>query len=165
MGMPCQNPEDLTTCEGALCNQCSFGAGDQPDVCTKSPDGCFNCIVDSDGCDALKNKPNSDKGLCYDVYLCMRDNHCVQNGDATACWCGSAPSDPCFKGEVPANGPCLQQIIAAAKSPDPAVIGLRFINPEYPLGAAVNLANCRSNFCGKNAMNVPSGSAASCPLW
>ncbi len=46
-----------------------------------------------------------------------------------------------------ANGPCLQEVFAAGKSTDAATINLRFIDPIFPLGRAVNLAACHSNFC------------------
>ncbi len=160
MGGSCPN-DDRLACEGTLCNQCTFGPGPgEADICSKSADGCYNCIVGSEGDGALKS--DSDRQLCADLYVCLRDNKCVRGGDPSPCWCGTAKGG-CADGSDPANGPCLRQVIAAAKSNDPGTINIRFIDPTYPVGCAVNLAACRSNFCGKNAANVTG--APSCPLW
>ena len=42
----------------------------------------------------------------------------------------------------------------AGKTSDAATIFMRFIDPNYPLGRAVNLASCRSNSCSQ-ACGVP----------
>jgi hypothetical protein len=39
-------------------------------------------------------------------------------------------------------------VVAAAKSADPGTIKLRFVDPAFPLGRAVNLTSCRGSFCG-----------------
>jgi hypothetical protein len=140
------------------CDQCSFGVQTgQTDKCSASPEGCFNCFPGTDGCDAITDP--TDRGLCENLYACLVatthagspsfPNNCIFQGDPLACWCGSNPTT-CVTDNAPptqANGPCLQQIFAAAKSMDAATINLHFIDPNLPLGRAVNLAACRSNFC------------------
>ena len=80
-------------------------------------------------------------------------------GDPLKCWCGDKqPPDTsaqtCLTDNTPptqANGPCLQQILKAAKSMDAATVRLRFSDPAFPLGAAVNLMVCRGTFCAGQA--------------
>ena len=151
-----------SSCEGTLCNQCTFGvAAGQVDLCsgTKSNSGCFNCDPKTDGCDRLTS--DSQRTNCDNLYVCLRDSKCVVMGDALPCWCPSGDSGGCGNGTVPARGPCLQQIVAAAGTTDPATILLHFIDPTSPLGGAVNLAQCRSNFCGRSTDSA----TPSCPLW
>ena len=65
------------------------------------------------------------------------------------CWCGSNPTT-CVTMNMPplqANGPCLQQVFAAAKTMDAPTIKQRFLDQTYPLGRAVNLISCRGSFC------------------
>ena len=73
----------------------------------------------------------------------------LDGGDTLSCWCGTNPTT-CVSSNTPptqANGPCLQQIFAAAKTMDAATIFSIYSNPAFPLGRAVNLAGCRKNFC------------------
>jgi hypothetical protein len=155
--MACTVP---SRCDSLACEQCTFGqkAGD-PDLCDTSPDGCFNCDPKTMGCEHLTD-PN-DQALCEALYKCfvapthqgdpMFPNFCISpGGDPIPCWCGSN-SLTCVTSNAPptqANGPCLQQIFAAAKTTDAATINARFIDPIYPVGAAANLAICRGSFCG-----------------
>jgi hypothetical protein len=144
-------------CPGLACDECSFGVtAGQPDVCSASPEGCFNCVPSTDGCDGLTTQ--ADKDLCEALYACLvAPTHpgtsvpgaCTVQGDPLACWCGTN-STTCATDNAPptqANGPCLQQVFAAAKSTDAATILLHFIDPALPLGRAVNIVSCRSNFC------------------
>jgi hypothetical protein len=146
-------------CDPLSCEQCTFGQQPgQADLCDSSPDGCFNCDPSTMGCDLLTD-PN-DKILCQNLYACLVapthpgdatfPNFCISaGGDPIPCWCGSN-SLTCVQSNAPptqANGPCLQQIFAAAKTTDAATINARFIDPTFPLGAAANLAICRGSFC------------------
>ena len=155
---------DPSECEGAACNDCTFGPN-------------RNCEPSTDGCEGLAS--DADRQLCWALYVCLRDqtfqdrscfspNRSVSldGNPGLVCWCGSAHLDQnqCQTGVEVANGPCLQQVIAAAKSPDPAVINTRFIDPNFPLGRAVNLAVCRWNYCGAVAPEYL-GKSPPCPLW
>jgi hypothetical protein len=157
-------------CAGPACDQCSFGGapGVPTDVCSSSPDGCFNCIVETDGCDVFgaNTGPTSDRALCETLYACLvAPTHpgtsipgfCTAGGDPSRCWCGTNLTT-CVTDNTPptqANGPCLQQVFAAGKSMDAATINLRFIDPAFPLGRAVNLAACHSNFCSSECSVHP----------
>ena len=96
--------------------------------------------------------------LCETLYACLvapthpgttMPGFCISQGDPLACWCGTNGTT-CTTDNAPptqANGPCLQQVFDAAKSMDASTINMRFIDPNFPLGRAVNLASCRSNYC------------------
>jgi hypothetical protein len=161
-------PGDRTTCEGALCNQCTFGVQTgETDLCSSTPGGCANCDSTVISCEFLIHEgvslPASDaeRTRCQDLYVCVRDGKCVKGYDPTPCWCGTAEVGACQNGTAAANGPCLAQFIAAAGSSDPSVINQRFIDPGYPLGGAMSLAICRASFCGRSV--DPTHPA--CPLW
>jgi hypothetical protein len=96
----------------------------------------------------------ADRKLCEDVYACFRDTGCLGvMGDPIKCWCGTNYTDKtqtCFTDNAPptqANGPCLRQVLAAAKSTDAATVRLHFADPAFPIGGAVNLIVCRTGFC------------------
>jgi hypothetical protein len=118
------------------------------------------CFPGTDGCDAIADA--TDRAACEALYACMTapthpgdatySGPCIFQGDPLGCWCGSNPTT-CVTdnaGPTRANGPCLQQVFAAAKSMDAATINLHFIDPNLPLGRAVNLAACRSNYCSSS---------------
>jgi hypothetical protein len=56
-------------------------------------------------------------------------------------------SSTCFAVKGTANGPCVNQFIAAAKTDDPTLIQPRLISPNFPIGRAVNLTSCRGALC------------------
>jgi len=108
-----------------------------------------NCSAETDGCDGISDP--ADKALCEAAYACFvtPSYDCVYQGDPLKCWCGTNPTT-CVSsnaGATQANGPCLQQVFAAAKTNDAPTIKARFVDPAYPLGRAVNLLSCRGNFC------------------
>lgn len=156
--------DDPTKCEGELCNQCTFGVSEGgTDLCDSSPEGCFNCDPGTMGCD-LYASSGPDLAKCLALYTCVRDNNCFDsaNADPFPCFCGINKPRDCLSTNTPATGPCVQQFIDAAKSSDPGTINMRFIDPTYPIGGAMNLAVCRGTFCGRSASM---GKAPSCPLW
>ena len=108
-----------------------------------------NCAPATSGCDQIDSA--TDRALCEDLYACFTDpaNDCVNEGDAVKCWCGTNPTT-CLtehSGTTSANGPCLDKILAGAKSADPATIRERFLDPAFPLGRAASLTGCRGAFC------------------
>ena len=159
------NPADH--CDPVACEQCTFGVDavpGAPDMCDSSPDGCFNCDQGTMGCDLLTDP--ADKDLCRNLYACLvAPTHAGTvlpgfcqgtGGDPLPCWCGTNALTCVTSNAAPtqANGPCLQQVFAAAKSTDAATINARFIDPTFPLGAAANLAICRGTFCAHEC-NLP----------
>ena len=115
-----------------------------------------NCFPQTDGCDLIVDA--SDHQLCESAYDCfVAPTHpgtlvpggCTTQGDPLECWCGTNPTT-CVTSNLPptqANGPCLDAVFAAAKTTDAATIKLRFIDPSFPLGRAVNLVSCQGSFC------------------
>lgn len=109
-----------------------------------------NCISDTDGCQIFPTG-SQDHALCEAAYACFTDpvNNCTIQGDPLKCWCGTNPTT-CLTDNSPptqANGVCLQQVFAAAKSMDAPTIRLRLGDNGFPLGGAVNLTVCRGGFC------------------
>jgi len=49
--------------------------------------------------------------------------------------------------EGAANGPCVAEVIAAAKTSAPAAIYAQFVAANSPVGRAVNVTACRGAFC------------------
>ena len=158
--------DDLTRCEGDLCNQCTFGVPDGgADLCDSTSQGCNNCDPTVQGCDSYTS--DADRLKCQALYVCIRDNHCTVNLDPstvnldpTPCYCGTTGQSACLAGTAPANGPCVKQFTDAAKSTTATDVNARFIDPRYPIGGAVNLVICRATACGR--INT---TQASCPLW
>jgi hypothetical protein len=108
-----------------------------------------NCVRATDGCDRIVDV--ADRKLCEELYECFADpaHNCVNQGDPVRCWCGTHPTT-CLTdttGPNRANGPCLEKILAGAKSSDPQTIRARFVDPDFPLGSAVNLTLCRGSWC------------------
>jgi len=158
---------DPTQCEGDLCNQCTFGVPDGgTDLCDSNPEGCYNCDPTVAGCDLLASDP--DRAKCQALYVCIRDNHCVGNfGDPMPCYCGTANLLGCEAGTVPPNGPCIKQFGDAAKSTSATDINARLVYNSYPIGPAVNLVQCRAQFCGRANRDptMPPYPNPPCPLW
>jgi len=98
--------------------------------------------------------------LCEQLYACFVKpaNGCLlagAQGDAVPCWGGTSNQQTTCKtdntGPTKANGPCLDLVTLGAgltaATYDAATIKARFINPNYPLGRAINLASCEGQFC------------------
>ncbi len=138
-------------CAGAACDQCSFDS--DMSICSASPDGCDNCVSSIAGCDSIADP--TDRQLCEDAYGCFTNPayNCVVQGDMTNCWCGTNPLTCPTDNTAPtmANGPCLDVVTRAARltaaTYDAATVTQRLVDPDYPLGRAVNLTNCRGTFC------------------
>ena len=129
---------DPTIDEGPACNGCTNLN------CTTSESAKRGVPV-TDGCHQLAS--DAERQSCQALYCCMRTAKCVNAGDPTACWCGTADPSRCANGSEPANGPCLREIQDAAGTVNPTVISLRLSDPTFALGGAMNLATCRSNYC------------------
>ena len=98
-------------------------------------DACISCTTDN--CDDPTSEGThgcwfitdpGDRALCEAAYACFTDpaNNCTNQGDPLKCWCGTNPTT-CLTDNSPptqANGPCLQQVFAAAKSTDAATVKL-----------------------------------------
>ena len=137
-----------THCAGAACDACSLGSTGACDPPTNN------------GCDDITDA--GDRQLCEDAYACFVSpvTNCLRPGgagDALACWCGTNPTTCVTSNSPPtqANGPCLAQVFAAAKSMDAPTINARFVDAAYPLGHAAILLQCRASFCAVECSVVP----------
>jgi hypothetical protein len=122
-------------------------AGPVCDKCTTD-----NCPVGDDGCDVIPDA--TDRKLCEDLYKCFADpkNSCVIQGDPVRCWCGTHMTT-CVTDNAPAtqaNGPCVKEIFAAAKSNDADTVFQRFMSNDFPIGRAVRVTSCRGSYCGED---------------
>jgi hypothetical protein len=115
-----------------MCLQCT------KDNCTLGPTG-------TDGCCGLAS--GADQQLCEALWTCFVANDCTSAGDPTKCFCGTSMTGICYAVKGTANGPCVAQVIAAAKTDDPVEIQNRFISPMHPVGRAVNLITCQGGLC------------------
>ena len=116
---------------------------------------CDSCTVENcpagtdDGCDSITDP--GDRKLCEDLFACFQDpkNRCVVQGDALRCWCGDNMTTcvSANSGPTQANGPCVKQVFAAARTSDADTIFHKFLDAELPLGRAARLALCRGSFC------------------
>jgi len=134
--------------EGAMGGKGGAGGGAVSACAQCTTDNCSLGMTGTDGCCGLVSPP--DQLLCEALYNCIAANTatCTSAGDPTNCFCGTAPSGgTCFAVRGAANGPCAAQVIAAAKTDDPAQIQARFVSPNFPLGRAANLAACRGALC------------------
>ena len=129
---------DPTIDEGPACNQCTT------ENCT-TLESAQPGVPIAAGCHHLAS--DAQRQSCQALYCCLRSQHCVVNGDPTACWCGSADPVKCALGSEAANGPCLREIQTAAGSDQAPQIALRMVDPSFPLGGAINLATCRATYC------------------
>jgi hypothetical protein len=136
---------------------CSEPVSGTPAACCDCTTG--NCALapnpdGTDGCEGLSD-PN-DKALCVAAATCfaapahagntVSPGFCATSGDAARCFCGNSGT-ACFSMAGAANGPCTAEVIAAAKTSDPATIRGLFTSAASPLGRAVNLIACQGVFC------------------
>ena len=128
----------------------SHEAGPACEKCTSE-----NCAAGDDGCDPIADP--TDRKLCEELYACFSDSHlnCSIKGDPIRCWCGTNMLT-CYSeasGPGAANGPCVKQVLAAAKTNEADTIFHQFLNVDLPLGRAARLNVCRGYFCS-NDCNV-----------
>ena len=118
---------------GSMCPDCTSNN------CSLGPTG-------TDGCCGLQS--DKDQLLCVTLYACLVANQatCVSNADPTVCFCGTSGLD-CFMTNGSANGPCTAAFYAAAKATTASVVQSQFSSPGSPVGRAVNLLECRADFC------------------
>lgn len=120
---------------GATCDDCTVAN------CSLGPPPNF-----TDGCCGLPDP--GDQLLCEAAALCFASptNQCTIGGDATNCFCGTSGAK-CFATPGLANGPCVAQVFAAAKSMDPPTIHTVFTSAVTAIGRAVNLLGCQGVLC------------------
>ncbi len=126
-------PKNEPASSGAACDDCTNTCSLAP-----SPDG-------TDGCCGLAS--TADQLLCIAAAECFTKNKCTTTGDPSPCYCGKSGAD-CYVVPGAANGPCVAEVAAAAKTSDPSVIRGIFTSQAATIGRAVNLLTCRGQLCG-----------------
>lgn len=141
-------------------SKCGNGVIDPGELCDPpNPTNCDpKCGTTCAACEKEKCVPSfagchlyagGQRDLCLAVLECMRKHHCVgPDGDANRCYCGGADVKACLTGR--ADGPCRAAFEAAClvEPGDPKLeCPFRFVNPEFPIGGAVNLVGCHANSC------------------
>src|SRR6266700_2092804 len=124
----------------------THSAGPECESCTTE-----NCIAGTDdGCDSIPDP--GDRKLCEAAYACFARSGCVHDGDSIQCWCGSNPTTCVTDNEGPtrANGPCVNEIFAAAKTTEADAIFRNYVSVDLPLGKATRLTLCRGHYCSPN---------------
>lgn len=109
-------------------------------------DACSGCVCES--CEqeviACRGAPDAEQAKqCRDVFSCALANRCV----GTLCYCQSGAEQCLANG---ADGPCRQQVEAAAHSDNPSQVFARFNNPSYPIGRVTRLTNCWAQSCASS---------------
>jgi len=123
---------------------------------------CASCIAvyatPNEGCCNLATLDATGFTLCQAASSCMRTGgapvgKCNLLGDTSTCYCGTNPST-CDSGD--ANGPCLNQVTAAAgrnvttmttDTPTPSQVVQRFGDTDYALGRASVIHSYAGAFC------------------
>ena len=101
--------------------------------------GCTKCTAQTLACQGVSN-PDEAKA-CGDMVTCARATGC---GDPD-CICGANNILVCLAGAT--DGPCVQQVIAAAKSNNLVDVQLRASDTNFPLGRANALGACADTNC------------------
>jgi len=140
---------------GAMCAGGEAVSGDPVACCTCTTDNCSLAPnpAGTYGCSGISDP--GDKALCQAAAACFAAaahpgnviaGHCTVGGDASRCFCGTS-AGACFATAGAANGPCVAEVQAAAKTTDPTMIRPLFTSPASPLGRAVNLMGCQGGLC------------------
>jgi hypothetical protein len=84
--------------------------------------------------------------LCKAVMQCAEKTKCARKRSLD-CYCGSANAAECVS--EGGKGPCREDIEKAALTKDPKEISLRYADPQYAVGRAVTLIDCKRAYCPK----------------
>ena len=111
-----------------------------------STDACNGCLCDA--CEpevvACRGARNADEAQqCRDVISCATTSRCI----GAYCYC-QAGAQGCTSGTP--DGPCREQVEAAAHSDTPSEVFARFSDTAYPLGRVMRLTSCWANSCGSS---------------
>ena len=111
--------------------------------------GCFTKVdpssTDQFGTDA--SDPNFIQD-CVNLVNCSFAKNCGYGDEgASGCFCGTATLDACFATAGAANGPCMAEVQAAARSTSLSDISTRASDLAYPFGWATYLLECDAVAC------------------
>jgi cysteine-rich repeat protein len=124
----CQTETPQQTCLAKL------NSSDACATCT-----CSKCTDQALACQGAKS--SDDAMTCDAMVKCGRMTGCRNPG----CLCGTADLLLCLAGG--GNGPCEQQVMAAAKTNNPLTIQMRATDTNFPIGNANALGTCVDTNC------------------
>ena len=79
--------------------------------------------------------------LCEALVQCGRTAGCR----GTTCFCGTADLVSCITGG--ANGPCMNEVLAASETTDGTVVATRQTDTKFAVGLANAVSSCTVNSC------------------
>ncbi|MEI9941176.1 MAG: hypothetical protein WDO69_28495 [Pseudomonadota bacterium] len=90
--------------------------------------------------------------LCANLVECLRRTNCSQEygtgSISTGCFCGTASTADCKDPQKGPNGPCADEVGAAAESTDVALVAQRENQSQYAVGMAFQIAlMCDNDAC------------------
>jgi len=146
--------------EGPVCGDSTIEAGEcEPpgsalcsDDCVEVASlACFDCEQASACYEFSENClvfAGAEQSLCYDVHECVNESGCADGENTlTSCFCGELDTSACIEapstGAGSPNGACAE-IIRSAMGADAtnSQVLTRYLNIEYPGGAAIARMNC-----------------------
>jgi hypothetical protein len=154
----------LVQCNQSQCARaCGFGASDATNEDSAATDDlerkCAACQAAQPICNARKLACDNAAGdihgipkseLCREVIDCIRDSGCASaDGSASDCICGENVDVGECQGKSLSEltGRCKDVISAGLGTTDLGEIAVRFGDPEYATGLAVQLIQCEQTFC------------------
>lgn len=166
-------PEGCTAQGDNNCTpECGNGVREGDEACDDgndlSLDGCSNCEIETPEAQCLAvvaDKSTADCSACNCVACTDQMLSCLLNPDesyrercgavlacaissgcsGTECFCGDRNEVLCaFLGP---NGPCANEIAAAAETTDPVLVSTRQYDPRYPLATALAVGDCTEQNC------------------
>jgi cysteine-rich repeat protein len=123
---------------------------DQPrpiaDACAECT--CASCGTQVAACTSVTGDASEGPGsgqskaaLCKALVACGQRTQCR----GTTCFCGAADLVSCLTGG--AAGPCMNEVLAAAETSDPAVVATRQTDTNFAVGLANAVSSCTVSSC------------------
>ena len=137
---PASEPQTTPDAEA----QCLSLLGSPTDACNGCV--CESCEQEVIACRGARNVAEAKQ--CRDVISCATANRCI----GPYCYC-LAGSQGCTSGTP--DGPCREQVEAAAHSDARDEVVARFNDTSYPLGRVMRLTSCWVNSCASTCAPQP----------
>jgi cysteine-rich repeat protein len=137
---PESEPETTSDAE----TQCLALLGNPTDACNGCV--CESCEQEVVACRGARSADEAKQ--CRDVISCATANRCI----GPYCYC-TAGSQGCTSGTP--DGPCREQVEAAAHSDEREEVIARFNDTAYPLGRVMRLTSCWVNSCASTCTPQP----------
>jgi hypothetical protein len=111
--------------------------------CASALNGGCNTLTDSALEGPATGLPKAQ--LCNETLACTLATHCGKD-DLSVCYCGAVPGTACTD-DGAGNGPCKLVLDRAFEAVQPLDVPVRFSDPAFAGGVAMNLLQCVSDSC------------------